>query len=92
MAISDKSACDNPQDLKGDEFFDELATLCEIERVLRDYLTNYYEPHSARHDRPFAPGTMRMADAIKPLLEHLDDGRASVGAIGASDEGGHKRL
>ncbi|MGB7925565.1 MAG: hypothetical protein WCF57_20170 [Pyrinomonadaceae bacterium] len=59
----------------GDELFDELATLQEIERVLRCYIVNYYKPHSEQHDRPFAPGTVRLVESVEPLLDHLDEGR-----------------
>ena len=73
---------------RGNESFDEYATLLEIERVIRLYHDRYFKPIHANDDRQFHPGTVRMIDAIHPLLEHLDHGRASDGIIGASDAEG----
>lgn len=78
--------CDDPQARTGDELFDELATLCEIEKLLRDYITTYYRPHSEKHDRPFAPGTVRLVESVEPLLEHLDEGRKSGSTIASYSE------
>lgn len=55
--------------------FDELATLCEIEKSLRAYIEKYFKPHLEKHDRPFAPGTVRLVEEVEPLLDHLDAGR-----------------
>lgn len=51
---------------------EEVAHLEEIERQLRAYITNYFDPHSRQHDRTFAPGTIRFVEEVRPLLEQLN--------------------
>jgi hypothetical protein len=86
--LSTQGACDSPQGRSGDELFDELATLCLIEQLLRQYINDYYKPHTAKHDRPFAPGTVRLVEAVEPLLEHLDAGRSTLAVTGEPDPSG----
>jgi hypothetical protein len=60
---------------RSSEHFDELATLREIERVIRAYDERYFAPIHTNDDRQFHPGTVRMMETIKSLLDHLDEGR-----------------
>lgn len=55
----------------------EDAHLKEIERRVREFITDYYDPHMASHDRYFAPGTMRLVDDVRPLLDSLREVRAA---------------
>ena len=66
-------------DRAGTELFDEMATLLEIERAIRTFKERYYGPIHANDEWQFHPGTIRLMEAISPLLEHLDDGRKSQG-------------
>jgi hypothetical protein len=77
--------CTTSTSAQGSEHFDEQATLCEIEKLLRRYITDYYRPHSERHDRPFAPGTMRLVEEVEPLLDHLDEGRKAASIAGSNE-------
>lgn len=59
----------------GSEQFDELTTLREMERALRAFKQGYFAPIHANNPNLFHPGTVRMMEAVMPLLDHLDEGR-----------------
>ena len=50
----------------------EDAHLREIESQVRAYINDYFDPHNEKHDRTFAPGTVRFVEGVRPVLDQLD--------------------